>query len=322
MSMCAYDISGRAQDLVESSSQRTGQWSAGGFDYIRAAFRPASHADTSNPSAQLKRAPHPATAPTSHGPLGQVFGANHAPTWGYDYLGMSFTGRSWRSRAYRPRRFFGISLLFVFLILVGSYEAGAAFQRIADTPVAFRCLRIAGCCGVYSPAIYPRNMVRYGKRRVLANRSGDVDRSGAKKRNLIVSSPGRYGMCRPLADAALRRCEAASAAHLMTSLAFRIRLRCHSGLASVSGSFPANHGTHGVGGMLAAERDRYLLHSRQFSYFVGETRGHGRAGHRPLCVGAPCREKIEVGFRTPDILTAISRVPARAELQRPRSTHP
>src|SRR4029077_14686683 len=68
--------------------------------------------------------------------LEEVFALTMPPEMGYDYLGMSFQEKL-AQKGEPPAAIFGLSLLFVFLILAALYESWSLpFSVLLSTPVA------------------------------------------------------------------------------------------------------------------------------------------------------------------------------------------
>jgi HAE1 family hydrophobic/amphiphilic exporter-1 len=68
--------------------------------------------------------------------LEEVFTSKMPNTMGYDYLGMSFQEKQ-AQKGVPPAVIFGLSLLFVFLLLAAQYESWTfPFSVLLSTPVA------------------------------------------------------------------------------------------------------------------------------------------------------------------------------------------
>ena len=103
--------------------------------------------------------------------LEEVFRQTMPNEMGYDYLGMSYQEKK-AQQGVSPTVVFGMSLLFVFLILAALYESWSLpFSVLLGTPVAV--------FGAFADALAARN----AKQHLRANRSGHAHRSGGEERD-------------------------------------------------------------------------------------------------------------------------------------------
>src|ERR1700734_3899968 len=207
------------------------------------------------PSAQINGKAPPAYGSTRRmPPLEQVFAQTMPQDMGYDYLGMSFQQKL-AEKGVSATTIFGISLLFVFLILAALYESWALpFSVLLSTPVA-----VFGAFGALLlrrwllQAFYPAYMV--DMENDVYSQIGLVMPIGLAAKNAILIvefAKDEYRKGRPLADAALAGARLRLRPILMTSLAFVfgcVPLWLASGAGSVARRIM---GTTVIGGMLAA----------------------------------------------------------------------
>ena len=173
--------------------------------------------------------------------LEETFAQTMPREMGFDYLGMSFQEQKAREGV-PPAAIFGLSLLFVFLILAALYESWSLpFSVLLSTPVAV--------CGAFG-ALYFRGMINnvYAQIGLMM-----LIGLAAKNAILIVEFAKReYEHGRTLADAALTGARLRLRPILMTSLAFIcgcIPLWIATGAGAASRE---TLGTVVIGGMLAA----------------------------------------------------------------------
>ncbi len=105
--------------------------------------------------------------------LEEVFAETMPREMGFDYSGMSFQEQQARKGA-SPLAIFGLSLVFVFLILAALYESWSLpFSVLLGTPMAV------------VRRVFPRCAVRahFDKQRLRADRAGDAHRSGREERH-------------------------------------------------------------------------------------------------------------------------------------------
>ena len=148
---------------VLCSQQHRRHGSAVGFDDNRAAYRALSTSCTTTSIRQPRStaAPHLATARIRPWPLSkQVFAQTMPRDMGYDYMGMSFQQKL-AEQGVSSTTIFGISLLFVFLILAALYESWSLpFSVLLSTPVAvFGAFGVLLLRRLFLQAFYPAYMV-------------------------------------------------------------------------------------------------------------------------------------------------------------------
>ena len=186
--------------------------------------------------------------------LEEVFARTMPREMGYDYLGMSFQEKK-AQQGISPVAIFGLSLLFVFLILAALYESWSLpFSVLLSTPVAvFGTLGALYLRRSAASAIFPPVLVQI-ENNVFAQ-IGLVMIIGlvAKNAILIVEfAKVEYENGATIADAALAGARLRFRPILMTSLAF-IAGCIPLALASGSGALARRVlGTGVIGGMLAA----------------------------------------------------------------------
>ena len=101
--------------------------------------------------------------------LEEVFASKMPKSMGYDYLGMSYQEKARTTRRI-PSVIFGLSLLFVFLILAAQYESWALpISVLICTPIA-----------VFGAFVTLARKTA-GKQRLRADRISDVNRVGGKE---------------------------------------------------------------------------------------------------------------------------------------------
>ena len=88
--------------------------------------------------------------------LEEVFAQTMPREMGFDYTGMSFQEKQGRARRSAARSIFGLSLLFVFLILAAQYESWSLpFSVLLGTPIAvFGAYPVALCCATIENDVY------------------------------------------------------------------------------------------------------------------------------------------------------------------------
>jgi hydrophobic/amphiphilic exporter-1 (mainly G- bacteria), HAE1 family len=173
---------------------------------------------------------------------------------GFDYLGMSFQEQ--KAREGVPSSvIFGISLLFVFLILAALYESWSLpFSVLLSTPVAiFGAFAILWLRRIVLGALVPPYMVQIEID--IYSQIGLIVLIGLAAKNAILIvefAKDQYENGKPLADAALEGARLRLRPILMTSLAFIlgcVPLWTASGAGSVARQIM---GTAVIGGMIAA----------------------------------------------------------------------
>jgi HAE1 family hydrophobic/amphiphilic exporter-1 len=173
--------------------------------------------------------------------LEDVFAQTMPPEMGYDYLGMSFQEQK-AQQGVPPAAIFGLSLVFVFLILAALYESWSLpFSVLLGTPVAV--------LGAFA-ALWSRQMVNNVYAQI-----GLVMLIGLAAKNAILIvefARLEYEKGKPLIEAALIGARTRLRPILMTSFAF-ILGTVPLGLATGAGAISRRIiGTVVIGGMLAA----------------------------------------------------------------------
>jgi HAE1 family hydrophobic/amphiphilic exporter-1 len=186
--------------------------------------------------------------------LEQVFVQTMPSEMGYDYLGMSFQEKKAREGV-PPAVIFGLSLLFVFLILAALYESWTLpFSVLLSTPVAvFGAFAVLWLRRLLIGVFYPPFMVQIESD--VYSQIGLVMLIGLAAKNAILIvefAKDEHDQGKPLVDAALEGAKLRLRPILMTSLAFIfgcIPLWTATGAGSVARQIM---GTTVIGGMLAA----------------------------------------------------------------------
>ena len=186
--------------------------------------------------------------------LEQVFAQTMPAEMGYDYLGISFQEKK-AQEGVPPSVIFGLSLLFVFLILAALYESWTLpFSVLLSTPIAvFGAFFVLWLRRVLISAFYPPYMVQIETD--IYSQIGLVMLIGLAAKNAILIvefAKDEYEKGRDLVDAALEGARLRLRPILMTSLAFIcgcIPLWTATGAGSVARQIM---GTTVIGGMLAA----------------------------------------------------------------------
>jgi hydrophobic/amphiphilic exporter-1 (mainly G- bacteria), HAE1 family len=178
--------------------------------------------------------------------LEEVFAQTMPPEMGFDYLGMSFQEKK-AQQGVPPEAIFGLSVLFVFLILAGLYESWTLpFSVLLSTPIAV--------FGAFA-ALYLRRMDNLTFENNVYAQIGLVMLIGLAAKNAILIvefAKAEFDKGRPLADAALEGAKLRLRPILMTSFAFIlgcVPLWRASGSGAISRQVM---GTAVIGGMLTA----------------------------------------------------------------------
>ncbi len=186
--------------------------------------------------------------------LEDVFKQTMPREMGFDYSGMSFQEQKAR-QGVPPTVIFGLSLLFVFLILAALYESWSLpFSVLLSTPVAiFGAFGILWLRRVLLSVFLPPYLVQIEND--VYSQIGLVMLIGLAAKNAILIvefAKGEYEEGKPLADAALEGARLRLRPILMTSFAFILGclpLWMATGAGSVARQIM---GTTVIGGMLAA----------------------------------------------------------------------
>jgi HAE1 family hydrophobic/amphiphilic exporter-1 len=186
--------------------------------------------------------------------LEDVFAKTMPPEMGFDYLGISYQEKK-AQEGVPPAVIFGLSLLFVFLILAALYESWTLpFSVLLSTPVAvFGAFFVLWLRRLLVSLFNPPYMVQIESD--VYSQIGLVMLIGLAAKNAILIvefAKDQYDEGKPLVDAALEGARLRLRPILMTSFAFIlgcVPLWTASGAGSVARRIM---GTTVIGGMLAA----------------------------------------------------------------------
>ena len=206
-------------------------------------------------SAQINGSAAPGySADQATAALEEIFKQTMPREMGFDYSGISFQEQKAREGV-PPAAIFGLSLLFVFLILAALYESWTLpFSVLLSTPVAiFGAFAILWLRRFLVSVFYPPYLVQIETD--VYSQIGLVMLIGLAAKNAILIvefAKDQFEHGRPLADAALEGARLRLRPILMTSFAFIlgcVPLWTASGAGSVARQIM---GTTVIGGMLAA----------------------------------------------------------------------
>jgi HAE1 family hydrophobic/amphiphilic exporter-1 len=217
--------------------------------------------------------------------LEEVFAQSMPPEMGFDYLGMSFQENVAR-KGVSSSVIFGISVLFVFLILAALYESWTLpFSVLLSTPIA-----VFGAMAV----LWLRRQGSLTFEMNVYAQIGLVMLIGLAAKNAILIvefAKAGYESGKPLMDAALEGAELRLRPILMTSFAFIlgcVPLWTASGAGAISRQVM---GTAVIGGMIAASGIAIFVVPALF-YMVEKISG---SAHVPTTAASPAQPHLQPG---------------------------
>jgi HAE1 family hydrophobic/amphiphilic exporter-1 len=237
-------------------------------------------------SAQINGSAAPGfSADQATAALEDVFKQSMPREMGFDYSGISFQEQKAR-QGVPPAAIFGLSLLFVFLILAALYESWTLpFSVLLSTPVAiFGAFGILLLRRLFVAAFYPPYLVQIETD--VYSQIGLVMLIGLSAKNAILIvefAKDEFDKGKPLADAALEGARLRLRPILMTSFAFIlgcVPLWTASGAGSVARQIM---GTTVIGGMVAASAIGIFFIPGIF-YMVEKWSGAGKE-RAPIALG-------------------------------------